>query len=334
MPDSPGCSLEPSVPCLPVPPARFVPDIIDDVREGLLSKPRTLPPKYFYDERGSLLFARICDTPEYYPTRIEERLLQQYSDDIIGLVKPDEILELGSGTSRKTRRLFEACERNGHRCSYAPFDVCAPMLEMTAEQLQAEYQWLNVTPLLGDYYGGLKNLPPHPGRRLFLFIGSTIGNFTPEEAVLFLQDLQSRMRSGDFLLLGLDRVKDKTVLDAAYNDKQGITADFNLNLLQVLNRELHADFDTDGFRHHAVFDAGNSRIEMRLVSTRPQAVQLGRIEESIVFKRGDDILTELSHKFTFDGAESLLTDCGFTIIRHYQPVNHYFSLILSQYLDE
>ena len=333
MPDSPLRSLETSSAYLPIAPARFVPDIIDDVRDGLLSKPRTLPPKYFYDERGSLLFAKICDTPEYYPTRTEEQLLKQYSDDIIRQVKPDEILELGSGTSRKTRRLFEACERNGHTCNYAPFDVCAPMLEMTVEELHADYRWLTVTPMLGDYYAGLENLPAHPGRRLFLFIGSTIGNFTPAEAGWFLKDLQKRMRSGDFLLLGIDRVKDKDVLNAAYNDKQGITADFNLNLLQVLNRELNADFDTSSFRHHAGFDENNSRIEMRLVSTRQQTVELGRIEESIVFGRGDDILTELSHKFTFTGAEALLTDCGYSIIKHYQPENRYFSLLLSQYLE-
>lgn len=333
MPDIPGCSLEIPPVCLPVAPARHVPDIIENVREGLLNKPRSLPPKYFYDERGSLLFAKICDTPEYYPTRTEELLLKQYSDDIIREVKPDEILELGSGTSRKTRRLFDACERNGHSCSYAPFDVCAPMLEMTAEQLHADYGWLEVTPLLGDYYAGLENLPVHAGRRLFMFIGSTIGNFTPDEARLFLNNLRGRMRSGDYLLLGLDRVKDKALLDAAYNDRQGLTADFNLNLLNVLNRELKADFDRSRFRHHAGFDRENSRVEMRLISTGPQTVQLGKIDERIVFDRGDDILTELSHKFTFSSAEALLIDCGYSIIRHYQPENRYFSLILSRYME-
>lgn len=331
MPESRECLQEIQVSCMPITPTRIVPDIIEDVREGLLSKPRSLPPKYFYDERGSMLFANICETPEYYPTRTEEELLRKYSDDIINQVKPDEILELGSGTSRKTRCLFDACERNSHGCSYAPFDVCAPMLKMTAGQLQADYQWLTVTPLLGDYHAGLENLPGHEGRRLFVFIGSTIGNFTPGEARQFLSELHDRMLPGDFLLLGVDRVKDEAILNAAYNDKQGITADFNLNLLKILNRELGADFRLDNFSHHAGFNAENSRIEMRLVSRKSHTVRLGKINAEISFNQADDILTELSHKFTYAGAESLLTECGYSIINHYQPDNRYFSLILSKH---
>lgn len=317
--------------CLPVKPARTVPNLIEDVREGLLEPPRSLPPKYFYDEKGSQLFAEICATPEYYPTRIEDMLLAHHGINIIKAVKPDQILELGSGNSQKTRRLFDACEKAEHACSYAPFDVCAPMLEITIEQLQSDYDWLQVTPLVGDYHAGLGNLPVFNGRRLFVFLGSTIGNFTPEEARDFLAEIRTSMRPGDYLLLGADRVKDTDILSAAYNDTRGITSEFNLNLLNVLNRELDADFEINYFRHDARYNETHSRIEMRLVCIKDQLVSLRRLDEMIQFRTGDEILTEVSHKYTFDSVEELLQGSGFDISRHYQPENQYFSLVLAQH---
>lgn len=324
-----ACAESTKTVCQLIAPTRKLPGLLEDARTGLLTKPRSLPPKYFYDARGSQLFEQICETNEYYPTRTEDELLKNHAADIITETRPEQILELGSGNSRKTCRLFDACENLEHCCSYAPFDVCGEILEETADRLQDDYDWLQITPMVGDYHAGLENLPPNSGRRLILFLGSTIGNFTPRDALAFLQEIRESMQPGDYLLLGTDRIKDKTVLDAAYNDKQGITADFNLNLLHVLNRELEATFNTKNFDHLAYFNENESRIEMRLVCNRDHQVSLRRINETIVFKKQEQILTEVSHKYTFAGAEELLLSCGFKILDHYQPENRFFSLILA-----
>ena len=315
--------------CTSIKPARDIPDIVEDVRIGLLSAPRSLPPKYFYDKRGSQLFEQICDTPEYYPTRIEEKLLSRHSEEIIAQVKPSEIMELGSGNAQKTRRLFDACEQIEHICTYAPLDVCEPMLENVSEQLQSEYDWLNVYPLLGDYHAGLQHLPETQGTRLYVFLGGTIGNFYPEQAQDFIKEIKATMQPGDYLLLGADRVKENHLLDAAYNDEQGITAEFNLNLLHVLNRELKADFNPEYFEHRAKFNSVHNRIEMYLLCTQDHIVRLQKLNEEIIFHQGDSILTEVSHKFTSDGLEELLQESGLNICRHYEPDNQYFSLILA-----
>jgi len=315
--------------CASIKPARDVPDIVEDVRAGLLSAPRSLPPKYFYDERGSQLFEQICDTAEYYPTRTEEKLLSLHSKDIITQVKPTEIMELGSGNAQKTRRLFDACEQTEHICSYAPLDVCEPMLENVSEQLQSDYDWLDVNPLVGDYHAGLQHLPGTHGTRLYVFLGGTIGNFYPGQAQDFINEINATMTPGDYLLLGADRMKENHLLDAAYNDEQGITAEFNLNLLHVLNRELNADFNLEHFEHKAEFNSDHNRIEMHLLCTQDHSVQLQSLDEEISFQQGDSILTEVSHKFTSDGLEELLQESGLNICNHYEPDNQYFSLILA-----
>ena len=315
--------------CTSVKPAREVPDIAEDVRAGLLSLPRSLPPKYFYDERGSQLFEQICATPEYYPTRTEEKLLTHYSEDIITQVRPAEIMELGSGNAQKTRRLFDACEHTDHTCSYAPLDVCESMLESVSEQLQLDYDWLDVNPLLGDYHAGLEHLPETQGTRLYVFLGGTIGNFYPGQASEFINEVKAIMRPGDYLLLGADRVKDNHILDAAYNDEQGVTAEFNLNVLHVLNRELGADFNPANFEHKAEFNSEHNRIEMHVVSRCDHIVHLQRLDEKITFHQGDGILTEVSHKYTSDGLEELVEKNGLTICNHYEPDNKYFSLVLA-----
>lgn len=315
--------------CTSIKPARDIPDIEEDVRSGLLSLPRSLPPKYFYDERGSRLFEQICATPEYYPTRTEEKLLTHYSEEIISQVKPVEIMELGSGNARKTRQLFDACEQTDHTCSYSPIDVCEPMLESVSEQLQSDYSWLDVNPLVGDYHAGLEHLPKTNGTRLYVFLGGTIGNFYPAQARDFINEVRESMRPGDYLLLGADRVKDNDVLDAAYNDEQGVTAEFNLNVLNVLNRELKADFNPLNFDHRAEFNSEHNRIEMHVVCTCDHVVHLQNLDEKIFFHQGDSILTEVSHKFTSDGLEKLLEESGLNICNHYEPVNKYFSLVLA-----
>ena len=315
--------------CTSIEPARNVPDITEDLRTGLLSEPRSLPPKYFYDERGSRLFEQICTTSEYYPSRTEEKLLSHYSEEIINQVKPGEIMELGSGNAQKTRRLLDACEITNHTCLYTPLDICETMLENVYAQLKSDYHWLEVMPLLGDYRAGLENLPKSHGIRLYVFLGGTIGNFYPREAQDFIKEIKAHMQPGDYLLLGADRVKDHHILDAAYNDKQGITAEFNLNVLHVLNRELKADFNPGYFEHQAGFNSRHNRIEMHLVCSRNHSVHLQLLDEKITFHQGESILTEVSHKFTFDELEDLLEECGLYICNHYEPDNKYFSLILA-----
>ena len=315
--------------CRHVEPERAVPTLATDARNGLLVPPRSLPPKYFYDTYGSQLFDLICDTPEYYLTRTEDALLEAKAVDIIAKSRPDHIFELGSGASRKTRRLLDVCERNYRLCSYWPFDVCESVLRVAGEQLVRDYQGLNVNALIGDYHAGLKYLPNPQGRKLFAFLGSTIGNFDPVHAREFLAELSHHMGPEDTLLLGADRVKDEDVLLAAYNDSQGITAEFNLNVLRVLNRELKANFDVQAYRHLARYDDEHQQIEMYLVSSVPQTVELGELGEEITLMRHEPIQTEISRKFTQSDLQDLLEQAGFSIIAQYEPQNQYFSLLLA-----
>ncbi|MDY6943160.1 MAG: L-histidine N(alpha)-methyltransferase [Pseudomonadota bacterium] len=327
-----GVAIRKSLPiqCYVVPASRAVPTLEEDVKSGLCDPPRTLPPKYFYDERGSQLFDRICDTPEYYPTRTEDALLAADAEDIIRLAQPDHIVELGSGTARKTRHLFNAASAIGHRVSYWPFDVCEPLLVSVAESLRQEYPAMAVNPLVGDYHAGLDGLPPIEGRRLFVFLGGTLGNFTESESVEFLTELRGLMRDGDTLLLGVDRVKDHDVLNAAYNDAAGVTAEFNTNVLRVLNRELDANFDVDAFRHRAQFVAERGQVEMYLVCDVPQTVRFGALDLEIQFNAGERLRTEISRKFTPQTLTSLLTSAGLSVVHHAEPTNRYFSLVVAQ----
>ncbi len=320
--------------CVVVPPTREVPELAEDVLRGILTPPRSLPPKYFYDGYGSLLFERICGTSEYYLTRTEEELLVRFAEPIVSMIKGDEILELGSGNCRKTRHLFDACEKQQHICSYAPFDVCEEVLLQAADALRSEYSWLEVTPLLGDYHAGLANLPRAIGTRIFTFLGSTIGNFEGDAAIQFLTEIRECMRPGDWLLLGADRVKDPRVLHAAYNDQQGITAEFNLNVLRVLNRELNANFDLKGFSHDAVYNDVLEQVEMFLVANKSQCVQFKDLAKEVTFEKGEKILTEISRKFTSKGLHEMIEAAGLCVIKHYEPENRYFSLILAQLLHD
>jgi L-histidine N-alpha-methyltransferase len=311
-------------------PVRPIPGIAEDAATGLLGEPRSIPPKYFYDERGSRLFDAICETREYYPTRTEEKLLVEYSNDIMSVVRPDHIVEFGSGAARKTRHLLSACDQHKETVAYWPFDVCEAMLLESGRRLVEEYDWLRVNALVGDYLGGLADLPRPAGNSLFLFLGGTIGNFTEPQAQQFLDEVRAVMVDGDYLLLGADRVKDADVLHAAYNDADGLTAEFNLNVLQVLNRELDADFEETCFEHAAVFNNEASQIEMYLVSRQRQSVHVGVLDETLQFAEGDKILTEISRKFTPVHLESMLEAAGFRIERHLQPNNGYFSLLLAR----
>ncbi len=300
-----------------------------DARVGLGATPKWLPPKYFYDDLGSRLFDAICDTPEYYQTRTEQQLLESVVDDLVLGLRPTDVVELGSGAARKTRAVLDAIGRAGANARYVPFDVSESMLRSSAASLLADYDWLTVHGVVGDYDRHLDRIPPGD-RRLYMFLGSTIGNFTELEAVRFLSTLARGMAPGDRLMLGVDLVKDKAVLDAAYNDSQGITARFNKNVLAVLNRELGATFDLDRFEHHAFFDVDKSRIEMHLRSSATQQVEIRRLELSIELERGETILTEISRKFSRASATHLLEAAGLRLESWFTPDGDGFGLAVAQ----
>ena len=304
-------------------------ELADDVRTGLSSEPKTLPPKYLYDEKGSELFDQICNTEEYYPTRTEEKLLVACADDVVRTVQPTDIVELGSGAARKTRVILDAADRNAIEPRYVPFDVSESMLRESSAGLIEEYDWLNVHGIVGDYGQHLDKIP-NSERRLFMFIGSTIGNLPQPEAVEFLGNVAEQMGEGDRLLLGTDLVKDHEVLNSAYNDSEGLTAAFNENVLEVINRELDANFDVDRFEHEAFFNAERSRIEMHLRSKEQQSVDVGDLDMTVQFDEGETILTEISRKFTKERVASLLADAGLDMTRWYTPNNDYFGLSLSK----
>ena len=315
--------------CRPVRPTKLIPSLTEDVAASLFATNKQLPPKYFYDDYGSALFDRICDEPEYYPTRTEDALLQSSARDIIANVEPARIIEFGSGMSRKIRHLFRACSELECYPTYIPFDVCDDVMIKSGEELAEKFEWLDVAPLSGDYTAGLGNLPLEGGQNLLMFLGGTIGNFTEEQGIIFLSEMRDVMGPTDQLLLGADRMKDPDVLHAAYNDGAGITAAFNLNLLEVLNRELDANFNRAHFEHYAFYNPTENQIEMHLVCMRDQDVRFDALGRSLSFKEGDAIRTEISRKFTREALEDLLHKSGFEVRSHYESHVHPFSLVLA-----
>lgn len=313
-----------------VAPSRAVPTLEEDVLEGLFTAPRSLPPKYFYDELGSQLFDEICRTEEYYPTRTEMGLIERHAAEIVDIARPTTILELGSGVGTKASLLLGACGRHDLPVSYAPFDVCAEVLAESGAELQHRFPWLVVTPLVGDFTAGLDHLELPPGRRLFVFFGGTIGNFSDEEAGRFLGELAQLMAEGDHLLIGVDRVKSPALLHAAYNDGRGVTARFNLNLLSVLNSALDADFEPRNFAHRARYNAQAERIEMYLDSVVAQRVEFGRLGRTLRLHAGESILTEISRKYTAEGLDALLAGAGLATVRHFESDAPLFSLVLAR----
>ncbi|MCM2251688.1 MAG: L-histidine N(alpha)-methyltransferase [Ramlibacter sp.] len=275
---------------------------------ALASRPRSISPKYFYDAAGSRLFDRICELPEYYPTRTELRILSDHAREIARHMGPKaEIVEFGAGSLRKARLLLDAMDRPAR---YLPIDISGEHLAQSVAALQQDYPAVDVHPLVADYTQRLLLPAPVPGsgQRVGFFPGSTIGNFTPQEALHFLQVAAQVLRGGA-LLLGADLVKDPALLHAAYNDAQGVTAAFNLNLLARANRELGARFELDRFAHSAFYNAPHQRIEMHLVSRRRQSIPLGG--DCYPLDEGETLHTENSHKFTIDGLRALAMQAGF-----------------------
>jgi L-histidine N-alpha-methyltransferase len=280
-----------------------------DVAEGLRETPKSLPPKWFYDPVGSDLFDQITRLPEYYPTRAEAQILRARSAEVAAASDADTLVELGSGTSEKTRMLLDALRERGSLRRFVPFDVDASILQTAATAIQQEYAGIEIKAVCGDFEEHLAEIP-NAGRRLFVFLGSTIGNLTPGPRGRFLSALSAQMRPGDSLLLGTDLVKDIDRLVRAYDDSAGVTAAFNRNVLAVINRELDADFDVDAYQHVARWNAGEERIEMWLRADRGQRVRIGGLEMTVDFAAGEEMLTEVSCKFRPDGVSAELAGAG------------------------
>jgi len=291
------------------------------VSSGLAGQPKSLPWSYFYDEAGSRLFEAICELPEYYLTRTEDAILSRHASDMIdGLVGSGQsencfeptIIELGSGSALKTQRLIAAALRRQGRLHYVPIDVSASALEESARRLTRQFPMLKVTGYVADYRRGLERIMSRAsGPRLIVFLGSSLGNYDQQAAVELLSMIRQTMRPDDSLLLGTDLAKERSVLEAAYDDSRGVTAAFNLNLLRRINRELGADFAVDSFDHQATYDADRDRVEMHLVSAREQTVTIPAARTVVHFAAGETIHTESSHKYTPETLSDLKTAAGF-----------------------
>lgn len=280
-----------------------------DVLEGMRKTPKSLPPRWFYDSVGSDLFDQITRLPEYYPTRAEAEILRARAAQVASATGADTLVELGSGTSEKTRMLLDALQKRGSLRKFVPFDVDAGMLAAAGAVIQREYPNVEIAAVCGDFEEHLAEIPGG-GQRLFVFLGSTIGNLTPGPRAQFLASLASVLRPGDSLLLGTDLVKDVSRLVRAYDDAAGVTARFNRNVLAVINRELDADFDVDAFTHVARWNAAEERIEMWLRAEDPQRVRVAALDLIVEFAAGEEMLTEVSCKFHAEAVAAELAAAG------------------------
>ena len=311
-------------------PDSYLEELRADVRAGLTASPKTLPPKYFYDERGSELFDEITRLPEYYPTRAETEILRQRAEEIAGLSGCESLVELGSGTSAKTGLLLRALTDSGTLAEFMPFDVDPAVLSDATVALAAAWPGLRIVPLTGDFERDLSAIPASEGRRMIAFLGSTIGNLEPAARAGLYRQVAGALRPGDTFLLGTDLVKDTGRLRRAYNDTAGVTAEFNKNVLRVINRELGADFDVEEFDHVAVWDAANEWIEMRLRSHREQRVTITDLALTVDFAAGEEVRTEISAKFRKDGIGAELAAAGFQTLRFWTDPDGDFGLTLAE----
>jgi L-histidine N-alpha-methyltransferase len=299
-----------------------------DVRAGLTATPKTLPPKWFYDQRGSALFDAVTRLPEYYPTRTERSILLEHAADVASRTRADTLVELGSGTSEKTRVLLDALEKEGTLARFVPFDVSEATLRASAAQIAHEYPGVAVHAVVGDFERHLRELPAG-GRRLVAFLGSTIGNLDPAGRAAFYAELAADLGPGDALLLGTDLVKDVGRLVAAYDDAAGVTAEFNRNVLRVVNRELDADFVPEAFAHVARWDADAEWIEMWLRADRAQHVQVRALDLDVAFADGEGVRTEISAKFRPAGVRAELADAGLEVVEWWTDPAQDFALSLA-----
>ena len=302
-----------------------------EARRGLTATPKQLPPKWFYDERGSALFDAITRQPEYYLTRREREILRLRAGEIARLTRAVTLVELGSGSAEKTRLLLDALRAGRTLRRFVPFDVCLPAVQAAAVAIQAEYPGLDVRGVVGDFHQHVGLLPAddvEDGPRVVAFLGSTIGNFDDDERPQFFRALRRALRPGDFLLLGADRVKARRRLDAAYNDAAGVTARFNKNVLRVLNRDLDASFDEARFDHVADFDRERALVDIRLRARVGHVVPVRGLDLLVPFAAGEEMRTEISVKFTRAGLEGSLAEAGFSPTRFWTDRARDFSLSL------
>lgn len=300
-----------------------------ELRRALQESPRRLPSKYFYDERGSQLFVEITRLPEYYQTRTERALLARHAEEIARIAGARELVELGPGAAAKSRLLLDAMAATSGLDRYIPLDVSAAFLRKAAVELTEEYPKLEVHGVVGDFLHHLDHLPDGQ-RRLVIFLGSTIGNLSPGEADRFLSSLAAALTPGDYLLLGIDLIKDRDRIERAYNDSAGLTAEFNRNILNVINERFAADFELDRFQHSAIYEPRSHAIQMRLVSDQRQIVSIGDLDCQLQIHKGEEILTEISTKFERQATCDLLARHQLAPERWFNDEENLFGLVLAR----
>ena len=309
--------------------ARVLARMAEDIRRGLTASPRQLPPKYFYDETGSALFERITELPEYYLTRAEDAILRDIAEDLARQLGPSDIVELGPGACRKVRWLLDALA-DGREVRYVAMDVGREGLAQAVGALADEYPHMHLHAVVADFERHLGCLPPPIGRRLVLFLGSTIGNFDPPARHALLAQVRRLLGSEGRFLLGVDLVKDRRVLEAAYDDAAGVTREFNRNILRVVNRAVDGDFVPEAWRHHSFYNTEASRIEMHLLAAAPQRVRLRALGLVLDFDVGDGIWTESSYKFTRESVSLMLGDAGLVLDEWQTDPEDHFGLALAR----
>lgn len=309
---------------------KSVKSFAEDVREGLSTTPKFLPPKYFYDAEGSRLFEQICELPEYYVTRTEQAILEKHADEIVQhLPEEGSLIELGSGSSRKTRVLIEALLKKADSIHYMPVDISQTMVIDTSKVLINEYPELHITALVSDYFTALQYLRfENLSGKSIIFLGSNIGNFDLDEALQFLRKVCEAMQKQDKFLLGTDMQKEREILEAAYDDAQGITAHFNLNVLKRINRELGGNFDLNKFVHRAFYNTSLHRIEMHLQSLDNQTVYIEALNQTFRFKKDETIHTENSYKYSMDQIYRLADQAGLQVCESWFDEKRWFGLHL------
>lgn len=303
--------------------------VTTQITRGLLGMPKTLPSKLFYDERGSTLFEQICELPEYYQTRTEHQLLTTWADEIVSLTGAEELVELGSGAATKTRVLLDAMSKAGQLRYYVPFDVDESIVRRVSEELVQEYPGLQVHGVVGDFLVHLEHIP-EGGKRLVVILGGTIGNLSAHAAQDFLTAVNTEMASGDFFLLGIQLITDRTRMEAAYNDTQGVTAKFNKNIIRVLRNNFGTESDPDLFDHVARYNEEDHRIEMWLRSRQDQTLTIPDCNLSVALQHGEEIRTEISTKYDRPLTEQLLAASGFEMAKWYADPDNLIGLALAQ----
>jgi dimethylhistidine N-methyltransferase len=301
----------------------------DEIFSSLNRDSKYVNPKFFYDKKGSSLFEKICDLPEYYPTRTEIKILKNIESDLLQYLDDSfRLVELGSGSSTKTRLILDILDKIQNAIEYFPIDI-SEILTESSELLQRDYQDLKITGIIDTYEGGLEFIEKYDDKKnLIIFLGSSFGNFTPNEGKTFLQKINSIMKNDDLFLIGLDLVKDKKILEDAYDDSQGITAKFNLNVLSRINDELDADFVLNNFKHVAKYNEKDQRVEMYLKSLVNQSVIISKANLSLKLKQGELIHTEHSHKYKISQIKELMDETGFIIRQNWLDANNHYALTL------